>query len=319
VRAHDKDINTVAVSPNDFLVASGSQDKKIRIFKQTDLSPISTLVGHKRGVWKVVFSPVDKTLASCSGDRTIRLWSMVDNTCIRLFEGHTASVVCVKFLNKGTQVVSGSADGLLRLWTIRTGECENTFDEHMDKVWTICTSPVEDDIFISGGSDSKILFWRDVTETEEKERLEKEEEVLLVEQQMYNDIRGKRYEKALAASIGLGHSHRTLTIISAVLEDEDDEEKKDEDTDESRSGRQGGSSKELGKRLDKYLSKWADKELTTVVPWLKDWNTNAKHAFVAQCILQSLMRCHGANALTSSRVVCESLASLVAYSERHFQ
>jgi len=48
VRAHDKDINTVAVSPNDALVATGSQDKLIKIWSSTDLSPVATLTGHKR-------------------------------------------------------------------------------------------------------------------------------------------------------------------------------------------------------------------------------------------------------------------------------
>jgi U3 small nucleolar RNA-associated protein 13 len=53
VRGHDKDINTLAVSPNDSMAASGSQDKTIRLWRTSDLGPIATLSGHKRGVWKV--------------------------------------------------------------------------------------------------------------------------------------------------------------------------------------------------------------------------------------------------------------------------
>ena len=115
----------------------GSQDKTIRLWRTSDLAPIASLSGHKRGIWKVAFSPVDRCLASCSGDRTVRLWSVVDYTCLRVFEGHTASVLTVKFANKGMQLLSGAADGLIRLWTIRSGECENTFDLHSDRVWAI--------------------------------------------------------------------------------------------------------------------------------------------------------------------------------------
>ena len=115
----------------------GSQDKTIRLWRTSDLAPIASLSGHKRGIWKVVFSPVDRCLASCSGDRTVRLWSVVDYTCLRVFEGHTASVLTVKFANKGMQLLSGAADGLIRLWTIRSGECENTFDLHSDRVWAL--------------------------------------------------------------------------------------------------------------------------------------------------------------------------------------
>ena len=193
VRAHEKDVNAVAISPNDSIVASGSQDKSIRLWRSTDLTAIASLKGHKRGIWRLVFSPIDKTLASSSGDRTVRLWSMVDHSCLRTFEGHTASVLCIRFINKGTQLLSGSADGLIRLWTIRTGECENTFDEHQDKVWTICCNLNDDSKFFSGGSDSRFIVWKDFTEETENDRLKVEEETLLLEQQMHNDIRNKRY------------------------------------------------------------------------------------------------------------------------------
>ncbi len=166
VRGHDKDINTVALSPNDAILASGGQDKLIKLWKSDDLEAIATLRGHKRGVWKVAFSSIDRILCSGSGDRTVRLWSMADYTCLKTLEGHSASVLTVRFVSfrmpppntiseadildnenashvhqnstyNSLQVLSGSADGLLRLWNVRTGECVHTFDEHQDKLWTL--------------------------------------------------------------------------------------------------------------------------------------------------------------------------------------
>ena len=202
VRGHDKDINTLAVSPNDSMAASGSQDKSIRLWRTSDLAPIASLTGHKRGIWKVVFSPVDRCLASSSGDRTVRLWSVVDYTCLRVFEGHTASVLTVKFVNKGMQLLSGAADGLIRLWTIRSGECENTFDLHSDRVWALAVGHTSstDGMFFSGGSDSKLLVWHDATQSEETKRLDEVEQGLLIEQQLQNDIRNKRYDKVRSCS-----------------------------------------------------------------------------------------------------------------------
>ena len=116
----------------------------------------------------------------------------------------------------GMQLISGSSDGLIRLWTIRSGECENTFDSHTDRVWAIATMSITskhqeengesdergeqkgqetEEIFFSGGSDSKLIVWGDHTEREEKQRLMEAESTLLLEQQMQNDLRNKRYDK----------------------------------------------------------------------------------------------------------------------------
>jgi U3 small nucleolar RNA-associated protein 13 len=142
LRAHEKDINCLAISPNDQIIASASQDKTIKLWSGSDLSAVATLTGHKRGVWKVRFSPVDKVLLSCSGDRTVKLWSLQDFSIIRTLEGHTASVLNAIFINHATQIVSSSSDGLLRLWTIRSGECVRTMEDHQDRVWALQSLPL---------------------------------------------------------------------------------------------------------------------------------------------------------------------------------
>jgi U3 small nucleolar RNA-associated protein 13 len=226
IRAHDKDINSVTISPNDAVIASGSQDKTIRLWKSEDLTPMATLSGHKRGVWKVVFSPVDRTLCSSSGDKTLRIWSMVDYSCLRTFEGHTASVLSCKFIAHGAQILSGSADGLVRLWDVRTGECVNTFDQHEDKIWTIAVpnnkhSVGSDDgqmTFYSGGSDARILTWLDSTKEEEDKRLKETERYLLQEQQLANDIRNKRFGKVRCQSPLFISTRRTVTPLMPLVD-----------------------------------------------------------------------------------------------------
>lgn len=201
IRAHDKDINTLACAPNDSIVVSGSQDKLIKIWNAVDLTLVATLTGHKRGIWKVVFSPVDKCLLSSSADKSLRLWSLQDFTCIRTFQGHVASVLCCKFINKGMQILSGGADGTMKLWTIRTGECENTFENnHTDRIWCIATSKEENlingkRICFTGSSDGSLLQWIDTTLEVENELLKENELNYLMEQSLQNDLRNKKYDK----------------------------------------------------------------------------------------------------------------------------
>lgn len=42
---------------------------------------------------------------------------------------------------------------------------------------------------------------------------------------------------------------------------------------------------DLGMKLDKFVMSWDDADLEKIVSYLKEWNTNAKHSFVSQAIL----------------------------------
>uniref|UniRef100_M0ZX76 U3 small nucleolar RNA-associated protein n=1 Tax=Solanum tuberosum TaxID=4113 RepID=M0ZX76_SOLTU len=88
VAAHDKDINSLAVAPNDSLVCSGSQDRTACIWSLPDVVSVATLEGHKRGIWSVEFSPVDHCVLTASGDQTIKIWAISDGSCLRTFQGH---------------------------------------------------------------------------------------------------------------------------------------------------------------------------------------------------------------------------------------
>lgn len=94
--AHQKDINAVAVSPNDRMFATASQDRTLKLWNAADCTVIGTCKGHKRGVWSAAFSPVDKVVVSASGDASLKLWSVDDCSCLRTFEGHDASVLKVR-------------------------------------------------------------------------------------------------------------------------------------------------------------------------------------------------------------------------------
>jgi U3 small nucleolar RNA-associated protein 13 len=142
LKAHEKDINSLDVSPNDRFLASGSQDKTAKVYEiEYSASPargsfklIGTCKGHKRGVWCVKFGRHEKVLATASGDKTVKLWSLSDFTCIKTFEGHANSVLRVDFLSEGQQLVSSGSDGLVKIWNVRTEECVTTMDNHDDKV-----------------------------------------------------------------------------------------------------------------------------------------------------------------------------------------
>lgn len=97
VVAHEKDINSVCVSPNDKLIATGSQDKVAKIWDSSDLRLLGVMRGHRRGLWAVQFSPADQILASASTDGTIKLWSLSDYSCMKVYSSISLILISSKF------------------------------------------------------------------------------------------------------------------------------------------------------------------------------------------------------------------------------
>lgn len=203
VLAHDKDINALAVAPNDALVASASQDKTVKLWDARRLALVGTLRGHKRGVWSVEFSPIDRCVVTGSGDRTVRLWSLADFSCLKSLEGHGASVLRATFLRSGLQVLSAGADGLLKLWTVRTQECEATLDGHEERVWALALGPSGAQA-VTGGGDSLLNVWEDVTAAEEAAALAAAEALVEKEQALANSVHRKDYRQVRDRHVCVG-------------------------------------------------------------------------------------------------------------------
>lgn len=299
-KAHDKDVNSVAVSPNDKLLASGSQDRTAKLWSLEkdgggNVGLLGVFRGHKRGVWAVCFSPVDQVLATSSADGTTKLWSLQDFSCLKTFEGHDASVLKVVFVSRGTQLLTSGSDGLVKLWTIKTNECVKTLDAHQDKVWGLHSSS-KDDKMVTGSADSNVTVWVDVTEVELAEEQAKQEDQILKQQELSNLLHEKKYLKALGLAISLDQPRTVLTVIKAI--------------------RQGEESSDL---LEKTLLKLRVDQKESLLRFCAVWNTNARNCQDAQAVLQVLLTHLPPEELLQYQGVRAHLEALIPYTERHMQ
>jgi len=69
-------VHSVAISPDGKVLASGSDDRTVRLWDLHTGKELTTLKGHADHVNGVAFGPDGKTLASASDDKTVRVWDL---------------------------------------------------------------------------------------------------------------------------------------------------------------------------------------------------------------------------------------------------
>lgn len=331
-KAHDKDINAIDVHHSGNLFASASQDKTVKIWSVAEGEVQGILRGHKRGVWSVQFSPASLpalqsddgpvtgkgVVLTGSGDKSIKLWSLADYTCIRTFEGHSNSVLKVAWLNmpekgeqkRSVQFTSAGGDGLVKVWDTNSGETDCTLDNHEDRVWAVAVHP-ETNMIASGSGDSTVSFWKDTTSETQAAASKAALELIEQEQELQNHIHAGSYREAITLALQLNHPGRLLSLFTSVVTGA----KKDE-----------GSYTGL-RAVDEVLGNLSDDQIFLLLLRLRDWNTNARTAPVAQRILWALVRSYPASKFSNLSVrgargqqsLKDILQALKVYTERHYK
>lgn len=365
--AHEKDINAIDVSSTSPIFASASQDRTIKIWSLEDGSVTGILRGHKRGVWSIRFAPANAPpinlndggtsgsrglLASGSGDRTVKIWSLSTYTCLFTFEGHSNSVLKVVWLappeasavsededsntskRQAVQnqpiLASASSDTLIKLWSpyasasqpssslnSDTSDSDNlltTLSHHPSRIWSLASHPLAPYPLLSADASGTLTAWVDTTASTYTQALEKTSARIAQDQELQNHIRAKNYRESITLALQLNHPGRLLKLFEDVVMNLPETEREENSI--------TGSS-----AVDQVLRELSHPQLWLLLQRIRDWNSNARTASVAQRILNCLLRSYPTSTWTQmakERKIGGSrmrdlLRALEVYTERHFR
>ncbi len=138
-------VRSLAFSPDGKILATGSDDKRVRLRSLEHNHPDREITGHGGPVDQVAFSADGKRIFSASkADGTLRVWDNDKDAGRELKQvptgGNAAKMVCSAFW-PGGRALTGHLDGSAVLWDLATGEEIVRFPHPNAKVTAVAISP----------------------------------------------------------------------------------------------------------------------------------------------------------------------------------
>src|ERR1022692_1611543 len=152
LKGHTSVVDSLAFSPDNRHLASGSADNGVRIWDIEAKTSVRLSPEHGDRILGLAFSQDGKRLVSGSEDHSLRLWDASNGKLIREMPGHEKAVRTALFSPDGRYIVSGSDDKTIRLWDAHTGEPIRQLAENETKVFALSFSPDGHRLLAGAGS-----------------------------------------------------------------------------------------------------------------------------------------------------------------------
>ncbi|KZT02993.1 WD40 repeat-like protein [Laetiporus sulphureus 93-53] len=155
-------IRSVCFSPDGKLLATGAEDKQIRIWDIAKKRIRNVFDGHQQEIYSLDFSKDGRLIVSGSGDKTARIWDMQEGVLSKVLsinenEGD-AGVTSVCISPDGRFVAAGSLDTIVRIWDVTTGQLVERLKGHRDSVYSVAFTP-DGKGLVSGSLDKTLKYW----------------------------------------------------------------------------------------------------------------------------------------------------------------
>lgn len=186
IEGHTDIVNSVAFSPDESQILTGSMDRYVRLWDTASGRAVLS-IETPGAILRVAFGPDGTRAVSSSADitagrnhpvteqdRAVRVWDLATGQQIQEFKPSSGFVRAVAFSPDGEHVLSGtwnSTDGgTLQLWNIATGQLDRRFYGHSDIISDVQFTP-DGQRVLSVSWDRTLRIW-DVDTGVQLQRLE---------------------------------------------------------------------------------------------------------------------------------------------------
>jgi WD40 repeat protein len=113
---HVGSVTAIAFSPDGQLLASGGEDRSIRLWDTQTWNCLQILPGHAWQVSSLAFISNGAVLLSGSWDKTVKFWQIATGIEFDVLNGHIDSVTCLGIDPSEQRIFTGSRDRSIKVW-----------------------------------------------------------------------------------------------------------------------------------------------------------------------------------------------------------
>ena len=154
---HSGWFNSISLSPDDKLVASGSSNGQINIWETASRRQLRVIPTGSTEVLSVAFSPSGEQILSTGDGENATIWNVSDGRPL-LRMRHDIRVHIGIYSPNGKMIATGGADKLIRIWETSTGRLLKSLRGHDNEVTSLVFLGDEGRL-VSGGYDETLRLW----------------------------------------------------------------------------------------------------------------------------------------------------------------
>jgi COMPASS component SWD3 len=155
---HTAPVRALALSPNQEIIASGDDNKIIKLWDVKTGKKLFDLIGHVEAIKYLAFTPDGTILASCD-NQTIKFWDSRTGKIMRNLVVPKSNISSFVITPDGGRLITSSEDKIIRFWDTKTGKVPRILKT---EARVLAISPDGKKLFSGGEAKGKVRIW-DIT------------------------------------------------------------------------------------------------------------------------------------------------------------